>query len=182
VFLMLGQKASLSIVQKRQNAERERTVQDQFNLGKTKKLKMLPSDHLSKENVILRYQLEEALARIVYLEGLLTVPRGYPQNFNLGSKEIAVLNCLCAARGVCSNIRLLEEAGYGEEYRNPTIIKVVVHWLRKKLAPLNIEIATVWGEGYMIDAKNRAKLHAAIAANVSLMSRREIQRQRLAVA
>ncbi len=143
---------------------------------------MLSGSDLVKENVKLRYQLDEALTRITYLESLLAIPSEYPQELNLGPKEKIILNCLHKSRGVCLNVKLLDAAGYGEGYKNPKILQVYIHWLRKKLAPLNIKIATIWGEGYMIDAENRTKLNAAIAAKVSLMTRSAIDRQRRAVA
>lgn len=41
-------------------------------------------------------------------------------------------------------------------------VKVVAHYLRKKLKPHGIKFNTVWGVGYAADSENKARIRAGI--------------------
>jgi hypothetical protein len=44
------------------------------------------------------------------------------------------------------------------EETDPKMIDVVIHHIRKKLRPFNIELKTIWGQGYTIAAAEREKV------------------------
>lgn len=82
----------------------------------------------------------------------------------------AAMTSLLLTRDFCSKMDLFlcyEHKGGKDGPRSvdPRVVDVSLCRIRQKLAPLGIEIKTIWGKGYMIERANRdviiAKLEAA---------------------
>ncbi|WP_035900398.1 helix-turn-helix domain-containing protein [Labrenzia sp. DG1229] len=112
---------------------------------------------LEAENLLLR-------ERIYQLEDALFAETPLPPDWGLTVSEERVVACLL------SRPQATKDAIMAALYRNDgkdepelKIVDVFVCKARKKLAPFGIEIKTVWGRGYMIDASVRVKIrHGAV--------------------
>lgn len=59
------------------------------------------------------------------------------------------------------------------EETDPKMIDVVICHIRKKLRPFNIELKTVWGQGYTVAAAERDRVLALVSAYLQPQSQNE---------
>lgn len=113
-------------------------------------------DLLLAENDMLRERVRQLEA--VLTNGYERLPIG-----GLTCTEAAVLAVIAAADGGAPKERILE-AIYAwrsdREVPQPKILDVYVCKMRRKLAPLGVEIETVWGWGYRLPSESLARLAA----------------------
>jgi DNA-binding response OmpR family regulator len=92
--------------------------------------------------------------------GLVVVGHNVAQLTRL---EFAVFAALWRAKprvlGKETLLAVSADAGRDDE-REIKLVDVVVHKIRKKIAPLDIVIGTAWGEGYRIEQRMRAAVPA----------------------
>jgi DNA-binding response OmpR family regulator len=100
-------------------------------------------------------KLEEALAR-AYTTFASPVPdyRG----ISLTGSEKRILDVLVQRRRVSYEQIYVYLYGLRDEGPDEAVVKVLISKLRKKLRPVNVNIATMWGQGYRIDNDSADRL------------------------
>jgi len=101
----------------------------------------------------LRLENDQLREQIKYLEGLLkTNNSSWPDEWKLTAVEARLLSSL-ARGGLCTKEGLLNSVYYDRADDAPEIkiIDVFICKLRKKLALVDVTIATVWGQGYRLE-------------------------------
>ena len=119
---------------------------------------MSPAD-LKAKCIALQAENERLEARVIMLEDALYGGEPeYPRGWKLTRQEARFLSVLLTRPGVATR-----EMFYASLYQqrddtpDPKIIDVLIHYLRRKLAPFGLEIETVWGRGYRIVDQAAAK-------------------------
>lgn len=106
--------------------------------------------------------------RVEQLEALLGMDIEPAQWLGLTAAEARVFGYLLqrgsASKGQIHTALYAYRAGDHPELK---IVDVFVCKLRRKLKPAGIEIATMWGTGYAIDAENRARAQALISKRLA---------------
>ncbi|MCA1241850.1 helix-turn-helix domain-containing protein [Stappia stellulata] len=113
----------------------------------------LDHEELQNENERLR-------ARIQDLEEALFADVPVPVEFRLTTQEARVFGVLIK-RELATRTAILAALydDLGRDQAEPKIVDVFVCKLRKKVAPFGIEISTVWGRGWCMDAAVRGRFH-----------------------
>lgn len=107
---------------------------------------------------------EELREQVRQLQELLGLTIEVPLMLGLTGKEAALLGFLMKRDLVTKEAAMI--VLYGDrldELPEEKIIDVFVCKMRPKLAPVGIEIDTVWGRGYRMRPEMRAKLEALLA-------------------
>ena len=87
-----------------------------------------------------------------------------PMRWGLTAHEAKLLGVLCKRPAVTKDG--IMAALYRDEGRDEPEIKIVdvfVCKLRRKLTPFGVEIKTLWGQGYSMDAENKRRVAEAMA-------------------
>ena len=85
--------------------------------------------------------------------------------FGLTPRQRQLLAILMAASpNLCSSERAFNSIWLDRPDTYIKVADVILCQLRKKLKAWDIEIVTVWGQGWCIDAANRAKVFAVVEA------------------
>jgi DNA-binding response OmpR family regulator len=111
-------------------------------------------------------QLDEANETIRQLRAILRPPPGahFPREWGLTPAEARLLHLL-AVRGEASHDALLvageHRVGSGLDLNT---LKVEIHRIRAKLAPVGVKIGTSWGNGYYLSDTSREIVKAALRA------------------
>lgn len=110
---------------------------------------------LMEENDTLRERVRQLMTELGETQAPL------PREWQLTRTEEALMRALIA-REVASRDFIMHflYCVKPEDAPEPKIIDVLVCRLRPKLKPFGIEIATVWGRGYSLDATTRARFPA----------------------
>lgn len=118
-------------------------------------------DVLNERCLVLEAENDELRERVRHLEAMLLPSFDGMPFGGLTASEARVLSAIAASPEGITKDRIFA-AVYGSstdaDQPEPKIIDVYVCRLRKKLAPHEITIETVWGWGYRIDATGRARL------------------------
>lgn len=111
-------------------------------------------------------QLEETLRQLE--EMLAPSTMAYPINWALSVPEALVLSCLVAGpagyRTKAQLLHILTAHSIHDEIGMENV-NTRIHWLRKKLKPLNIHIETRYGLGFQLTIPSLAALRALHAAS-----------------
>jgi two-component system cell cycle response regulator CtrA len=84
-----------------------------------------------------------------------------PKELRLTKLEAAIVATLLANNRVCSTSLLIDATrGRGTHTNNPNsnLIDAKICYIRAKLRPFGLKVATVWGCGYKIEDETRAQL------------------------
>lgn len=112
---------------------------------------------VEQENLLLR-------ERIAFLEAILVDCARPPMEWGLTQQETRVFGTLVnrelATKDAVMAALYSDRAGAEGEVE-PKIVDVFVCKIRKKLKPFGVEIRTVWGQGYTLDAETRAAYRPA---------------------
>lgn len=115
---------------------------------------------VEQENLLLR-------ERIAFLEAILIDCARLPMEWGLTQQETRVFGTLVnrelATKDAVMAALYSDRAGAEGEVE-PKIVDVFVCKIRKKLKPFGVEIRTVWGQGYTLDAQTRAAYRPASKA------------------
>lgn len=113
-----------------------------------------------------RETIEEMAERIRQLEALAHNTEWEPPVLlGLTGTEGRILAVLMGRQGIVTRARLFD-ALYGARPEQPEekIIDVLLVKVRAKLRPHGVAIATSWGQGWMLEAEDRARLLALAEA------------------
>lgn len=97
---------------------------------------------------------ERLRARVRELEEAMGMDFLAPLEFGLTGCESRVLGILLA-RDICTKKAIyaaLYDSFIDDRDREPKIVDVFICKIRKKVRPFGVEILTVWGVGYQMDA------------------------------
>ncbi len=108
----------------------------------------------------LEIELDEARETIRQLMAGEAVEWRAPIEFALTSSEASLLRALIGHDGVMTKQRIMDliYANRIDEQPEIKIVDVFVCKLRRKLKPYALEIITVWGRGYQMDAVSAERL------------------------
>jgi DNA-binding response OmpR family regulator len=82
---------------------------------------------------------------------------------NLTRTQREFVNLLLAADGVCTKEHLYDMLYARQKYKpDPKILRELLSVIRRQLEPIGIEIETVFGIGYIMPSKSKAKLSELI--------------------
>lgn len=113
---------------------------------------------------VLTAENEALRLRVAELEEQLGVTFDAPPFLGLTGQEAKLFGVFLAREAVTK--RLAMDVLYGNkpdgDAAEDKIIDVFVCKLRAKLKPFGLEIGTNWGQGYFMDAANKAKVRALI--------------------
>lgn len=106
--------------------------------------------------------LETAIERIEQLEEALGLGFQMHPRYGLSAAHERVLGLLVASPGVATRERMFT-ALYGmrdDGGPDQKIFDVYISQIRKKLTPHGVNISTVWGRGWFMEAEDKAKVRA----------------------
>jgi hypothetical protein len=106
----------------------------------------------------LRVENETLRERIAQLEGILFDRHKSPPEWGLTKSEDRVFGVLLSRE--IATLEAIATALYGDrldDWPGDEICRVFIHRMRSKLLPHDVVINTVWGRGYHLDARTKAK-------------------------
>ena len=125
-----------------------------------------PSSNRYKKLIAeLRDQLEQANETIFRLNQVLQAQSGHLyKGIKLTPKQQTILDILLATSGICTTKSLYVALYASRKGYKPKVqvIREAIRVVRKQLKPHGIDIATVFGRGYIIHNENKIKLRALI--------------------
>ena len=125
------------------------------------------SDPLRDEYVAaLEAEIDELRAKMQDMERAFGFHNEVPLMFGLTGAETKVFSLLIE-RDMANRDQLLSALMHGrgaDAEPEKKIVDVYLCKIRVKLKPFGIEITSVWGRGYMIDAANKAKIAGYLGA------------------
>lgn len=80
-----------------------------------------------------------------------------PDAWGLTPQEARLVEAIVSADAMLTRQQALRSIS---RVKDENIVKVVLHRVKRKLAPFNIEILTIWGMGLHIDDSTKAALRA----------------------
>ncbi|MGE0289285.1 MAG: winged helix-turn-helix domain-containing protein [Bradyrhizobium sp.] len=112
---------------------------------------------------LLERENEELRERVRQLEDVLGMSFDVPVEWGLTASEARLIGMLLRREIVSKeNALLCLYQTRPDDMADPKIIDVFICKARKKLKPFGVEIRTVWGKGYLIDAETRARINASM--------------------
>ncbi len=115
-------------------------------------------------------ELQRLRDRVEELEEILGISLETPAAFCMRGRYVSRAHCWRLLCFLAKRDLLTRSAGaallYGDrdvdDRPHPKIFDVLICQLRRHLRPFDITIATAWGEGWYLDAENRARARALI--------------------
>lgn len=124
-----------------------------------------PRSDLHAEIATLRNENAALKEKVRHLEdAYATLP--WPEAWKLQPHQQRLLSAIYhAAPAILSRERCHESLGNDLfiPESDPNMVRVAIHMIRRKLAPLDVSIKTHWGQGYSISAADKAKLKAMVS-------------------
>ncbi len=114
---------------------------------------------------MLRDRVEELEETVRQLREVLGADGfAFPPSWKLSPQETALLRSLYKSTDGFRTHDQLAYAIQRKEIVSQDHLKTVEHYVRKKVKPLGIEIATVWGKGVRLTGDSKAIIDRALAA------------------
>ena len=120
-----------------------------------------PLEYSKDENRLLKDENERLRAEIDEFKRQLAHEYSAPREWMLTALEERIVGLLVKSES-CSKDMLFNGL-YGDrlDQPDPKIVDVFICKIRKKLAPFEIEIETLWGRGYRLSDRSRAQLRSS---------------------
>lgn len=114
---------------------------------------------LHAQNRQLRARNEELEELVIQLKGEMGLGQDLPEGLpHLTCYEADMLRILIARKVVTRNAAMMAIYSDRTEMPHEKIVDIWVHRLRRKLGPMGIRIATLWGRGWCLPDATRAIL------------------------